>query len=340
LRRWCAGAGLVTTARITHATPAGFGSAVLGRGDEDGIAPQYRELGIDVLLGGGLPHFEEEKRKDGLDLLARYRADGYRVVKRREGLMEAGAAERVLGLFADGHLPYELDRLHGGRLQRLVPSLAEMTRVGLEVLDRKPGGFVMQVEGARVDHAGHLNDLGAILHDQVAFGEALQVGLDYALGRDDTLVVVCTDHGCGGPNLNGAGAGYGESGGRFGLIRTARRTFEGIAGLLNERGVGAGEGCIDIVGSSLGIELEAGERRAVGELLARVRGEGKAFTPELMMPILAPIQSGRSAVSWNGVQHTGDLVEIAAVGPGSGGLPGYLGGDEVRGWLLGAMGLV
>ena len=44
--------GLVSTATITHATPAGFAVNVSSRGEEDAIAAQYLERRVDVLLGG------------------------------------------------------------------------------------------------------------------------------------------------------------------------------------------------------------------------------------------------------------------------------------------------
>ena len=51
------GTGLVTTAEITHATPAGFAVAVKSRGDSQAIAAQYLTRNVDVLLGGGHPFF-------------------------------------------------------------------------------------------------------------------------------------------------------------------------------------------------------------------------------------------------------------------------------------------
>ena len=51
------GTGLVTTAEITHATPAGFAIAVKSRGNSQAIAAQYLDRKVDVLLGGGHPFF-------------------------------------------------------------------------------------------------------------------------------------------------------------------------------------------------------------------------------------------------------------------------------------------
>ena len=328
---------LVTTARVTHATPAGFASAVDNRGKENDIAPQYRELGVDVILGGGRPYFQADRRPDELDLMARYRADGYHVATNRQQMLEGKSAERMLGLFHDDHLPYHIDWLHCGELQQTVPTLAEMTSTAIDLLADRPEGFVMQIEAARVDHAGHLNDLGAIIHDQIAFGEALEVGLRFAMERDDTLVIITTDHGCGGPNLNGAGPGYRDSGTRFSQINKASRSFEALAARLARQDGEAGDDAADLVASSLGIDLSSGQRRDLLAGINAIKADGRLSAPRLVTP-LADLQSGACAVSWNSTAHTGDLVEIAALGAGSDALRPFIENRYIRPWILSATG--
>jgi alkaline phosphatase len=68
---------LVTTAEITHATPAGFAVAIKSRGNSDGIAKRYLDRNIEVLLGGGRPFFDPKKRKDKRDLRAEFKLAGY-----------------------------------------------------------------------------------------------------------------------------------------------------------------------------------------------------------------------------------------------------------------------
>ena len=55
--------GLVTTATVTHATPAGFAASVPKRNDENFIAPQYLDR-VDVVLGGGSGYFDKKDRPD------------------------------------------------------------------------------------------------------------------------------------------------------------------------------------------------------------------------------------------------------------------------------------
>ena len=144
--------GLVTTAEITHATPAGFAAAVKSRGDSDVIAVQYLERKIDVLLGGGRPFFSPNRRKDKRDLRGDFAKNGYTVVLDKAALEKAPLDTRLLGTFSDGHLPYTLDHRNDAKLKAAVPTIAELTTAALARLERSER-FILQVEGARIDHA-------------------------------------------------------------------------------------------------------------------------------------------------------------------------------------------
>lgn len=115
--------GLVTTTEITHATPAGFAANVRTRDHAPLIAAQYLERKIDVLLGGGRAYFDPAKRRDRRDLRAEFAAAGYTVVQDRAGLEKAPLASRLLGTFADGHLPFTLDWLGDAKRRATVPTV-------------------------------------------------------------------------------------------------------------------------------------------------------------------------------------------------------------------------
>ncbi|RKX55601.1 MAG: alkaline phosphatase, partial [Thermotoga sp.] len=117
--------GVVTTTRVTHATPAAFYAHVKNRDEEKEIARQLVEgTTIDVAFGGGMKHFSEE-------LLEKAKANGFTVVTTREELLnlDPSAVKRVLGIFARSHLSYYVD----GEDR---PSLAEMTRKAIEILSK------------------------------------------------------------------------------------------------------------------------------------------------------------------------------------------------------------
>jgi alkaline phosphatase len=210
--------GLVSTMRLSHATPAAFASHQVSRyRPESEIFDEI--LGghdIEVLLGGGaralvprgrrvselLPGIEAKldgasNREDDQDRLAQARERGYRIVAERKALArESATASKLLGLFSASHLPYVSDRRYFGL--DAVPTLPEMTRAALDVLARSKKGFFLMVEGGNIDYAGHDNDAGSMLQEILELDAAVQVGIDFQNARPETLIVVTADHGTGG----------------------------------------------------------------------------------------------------------------------------------------------
>lgn len=192
--------GLVATSRITHATPAVFSAHVPDRGQENRIARQQLNQDIEVMLGGGRRHFVPQSaagsaREDDRNLLATARDRGYTVVESGDELTQAGDG-RLLGLFSDSHMAYELDRDGTGQ-----PSLATMTEAAIDRLSTDEDGYFLMVEGSRIDHAGHGNDAAAHLHDILAFNDAVETALNTAKANENTLVLVVSDHETGGLTL-------------------------------------------------------------------------------------------------------------------------------------------
>lgn len=199
--------GLITTTRITHATPAGFYAHVDNRDNESEIADQLSKSNVEVILGGGLQYFvgkndsvptgKESKRNDDRNLLADFASQGYAFVYNGTAFQKVDAkkTEKLLGLFESSHLQYELERQSAKEMD---PSLAEMTEKAIGILSKNPKGFFLMVEGGRIDHAGHERNLSKIVPDTLAFDEAVKTALDFATQKNDTLVIVTADHECGG----------------------------------------------------------------------------------------------------------------------------------------------
>ena len=219
--------GLVTTAEITHATPAGFAVAVKSRGDSQAIAAQYLARKVDVLLGGGRPFFSPNARKDKRDLRADFTKAGYTVVLSAAELEKAPLDTKLLGTFADGHLPYTIDHRADPKLVASTPTLVQMTRAALARLERREN-FILQVEGARIDHAAHNSDAAAAIIEQIALDEALEVCLEFQRKHPDTLVVMTTDHANSNLGLNGMGGGYRNSSQRFATLGDVKMSFPEI----------------------------------------------------------------------------------------------------------------
>lgn len=306
--------GLVTTTRITHATPAGFGINMPERWMEDEIGAQYRERGYDVLLGGGARHFDPDRREDGTDLFAGFRDDGYTVARSQQDLAQWNRAGKILGAFTESHLPYALDHNHIRRHQKQVPRLPAMAEAALARLDQNDGGFLVQIEGGRVDHGAHANDTGGLIYDQIEFDKTIGRVLDFVDGRDDTLVILTTDHGNANPGVNATGDRYSESDPMFDRVADFQYTNDWVLAELDVESTT--RQIRDRVETAWGVGITNEE---AGMLQDALRGEYRAAYKKKSKPklLLGALQANYTAVNWLSGDHTSDYVELAALGPGS-----------------------
>jgi alkaline phosphatase len=216
--------GVVTTTSITHATPAAAyahtfdraheSDSRMGQGAVDAgcvdIARQLVEWpagdGFEIALGGGRANFlpattpdperpdDTGNRSDGRDLTAEWAAKSsqHRVVHTAEAFAEIdlSSGAKVLGLFEPGHMQFELDRDEdaGGE-----PSLAEMTAAAITRLSQDGDGYVLLVEGGRIDHAHHGGNARRAIEDTLAFDAAIATALRMT-DPAETLIVATADH--------------------------------------------------------------------------------------------------------------------------------------------------
>jgi len=303
--------GLVSTCRISHATPAGFAASIDHRDKEHAIVKQYLDREIDLLLGGGASKFVETL-EDGtkIDYFEKFAGKEYRIVKTLEELERLSSDEaRVLGVFSDSHIPYAIDRKNDASL-REIPSLAQMFEAALKNLDDSEGGFLLQVEGGRVDHAGHANDPGAILHEMLDFDACIPLALDYIEKNPDTLLIVTTDHGTGGCQLDGLGSGYNESGPALDRINTYRYSFEWLEKRFRTMGGF----------NALPFTLATGitpTPEQVAEMDAAIADPEVKYLTSKIAQVFADELTQTSATGWSSHNHTSENVEFLAFGPGS-----------------------
>ncbi|XP_014481614.1 PREDICTED: alkaline phosphatase, tissue-nonspecific isozyme-like isoform X2 [Dinoponera quadriceps] len=219
--------GLVTTTRVTHATPAALYAHAASRyWEDDGKVPPAartsckdiaRQLledepgrNINVVLGGGRRHFvpkvtldpeepdKEGRRLDGRNLIEewsrnyRLRSIPARYVANKEQFenVDPRKVNRLLGLFAYSHMDFDVDRNTNDTGD---PSLAEMTIKALRILARNPEGYFLFVEGGRIDHAHHYNNAYRALDETLALEEAVQAVMK-EVDLTETLLVVTADH--------------------------------------------------------------------------------------------------------------------------------------------------
>jgi alkaline phosphatase len=197
-RGWAA--GVVTTTSIPHATPAGFTAHVIGRGYYTSIADQQvKRTKAQVMLGGGSLYFlpagpGSARTDDGL--FGELEHTGYAVVGDRIGLEEAVAsgATRLFGAFAPDHMTMVASRA----IDTSEPDLPQMAQAALTVLDRDRQGFFLMIEGGRIDHGGHANNLVDVVHETLAFDDTIALVTAWARARGNVTVLVTADHECGG----------------------------------------------------------------------------------------------------------------------------------------------
>lgn len=306
--------GLVSTARITHATPAGFGVSVFNRDSEDDIATEYLTSGIDVLLGGGSRHFDPAKRKDKRDVYGDFVKKGYAVAKDRQAMKDA-KGDKLVGAFWPSHVPYMVDWNNNEEMQKQVPTLAEMAAVALDKLKDSPKGFLLQIEGGRVDHAGHANDLAAIIHDQIAFEEAVKVAVDFALKDKNTLVIITTDHATGGPSLNGDGPEYFDSTEGFMRVKKMKASYETLVPAFGKE---PGTAMVtEMIERLLGFEITGAEAKGIVDA---IKGDGPFALSHFLNwdgGTMANILGNYSKVTWTGGNHTAEHCLVSAIGPGA-----------------------
>jgi alkaline phosphatase len=245
--------GLVTTSSVTDATPASFVAHINIRACESpqtmnfetngvlidcskdqkangglgSIAEQIALSDLDVVLGGGREHFDMRAEASEMTVEEMARASGFTVLHSKKALSDANPAERLLGLFADIHLPTKLHGEAGRVAEKPEPSLLNavhwslgdvklpaamncvdnpaygetpsinlMTRKALDSLslDNKTGFFLM-IESASIDKESHVRNACGSIGELDQLDETLATVLEFAKTHPDTLVMVTADHG-------------------------------------------------------------------------------------------------------------------------------------------------
>jgi len=321
--------GCVTTVTITHATPAGFCVNSDSRNAENEIAEMYAEIGFDVMMGGGDEFFNPLKREDKKDIYSLYQQKGYQILKNRSDLKKAEKGKKVLGIFNSGALPYSIDRKNISELQH-TPSLAEMAQTAIDQMKDHKEGFVLQIEGGKVDWAAHANDISALIHDQLAFDEAVKTVIDFAEKDQNTLVIITTDHGNANP-----GTIYGSDATRnFNSISNYKFTNEYILNSIHSDF--NLQQMKDWIYETNKISLADDEAK---HLLSFYSGLEKQETgiynyKKLPFKVYSEIQKKHNSVGWISMDHSGDYVEVAVYGPGKELLPPFIKNTDLHYLML------
>ena len=215
--------GVVTTARLTHATPGAcyahtvdrdweFDGSLPPAAREGGFLDIARQLiefkhgdGLEVALGGGrslfLPETEADpedpgktgSRLDGRDLTTEWLNKpnaAYVWNKSQLSAVNPANTAHLLGLFERDHMKYETDRMTDAAGE---PSLSEMTGKAIDILAKNPTGFFLMVESGRIDHAHHAGNAYRALADTIELSNAVKVAQEKT-DPQNTLIIVTADH--------------------------------------------------------------------------------------------------------------------------------------------------
>lgn len=184
--------GVVVTSEIQHATPAAFYAHALHRGDYLTISNQLVTSGLDVAFGGGREAMAEPAA-DGFSPIDRLREGGCPVVE-QWAQMDTITRGRVVGLFAEGHMPSMLE----GRQDYLPKATAKALEILSNNAEERDRGFVLMVEGSQIDMQSHGNNAEGVLAETRDFAAAVAEAMRFADEHPGTLVVVTADHETGG----------------------------------------------------------------------------------------------------------------------------------------------
>lgn len=305
--------GCVTTVPVTHATPAGFCVNSKSRNSQPEIAEKYLRFKLDIIMGGGQSYFDPNLREDKKDLYTLYKNVGYQVIKSRSEMLAITHEKPVLGVFSEDGLPYSIDRRNMNESEQKTPTLAEMTQKAIECMKNHKNGFVLQVEAGKVDWAAHANCIAGLIHDQIAFDEAIDVALKYAENDKETLVIITTDHGNANPGII-----YGKhANNNFDSIQNYKHTNEWILNGINPTSTLSQ--IIERVEYANGFNLTQDEAQTLLNYYKNLEKDEDGLYNYRKLPykVFSEMQKSRNSVGWISMDHSADYVEIAMYGPGS-----------------------
>eukprot|EP00002_Diphylleia_rotans_P011195 TRINITY_DN2219_c0_g1_i9.p1 TRINITY_DN2219_c0_g1~~TRINITY_DN2219_c0_g1_i9.p1 ORF type:complete len:324 (-),score=80.64 TRINITY_DN2219_c0_g1_i9:55-1026(-) len=284
---------------------AAFSAHVPDRNMEEEIAQQQVSHKIDVLFGGGAKFYKPSLRSDGHDLIQEAKSIyGAQFVDSTVDLKKIMKTP-VLGLFADDHIAYDIDR------QSATPSLLEMVQKAIELLNQdNQNGFFLLIEGSRIDHAGHLNDPVGHSSEIVMYDRVVEAVLEFARADGNTLMISVADHETGGlslgrANTKGKYAWYPEE------ISKAKHSTEWMF----DEAIKNHTDPVLVFEDNTGISLSAEEKSELQQLFESVK-TGKQ-PPSAYQMWMGQKISSQALLSWTTGMHTGVDVNIYAYGPNS-----------------------
>ncbi len=225
--------GVITTVQFSHSTPAGFVAHNPDRDNYEQIAREMLlESAVDCIMGCGHPFYDDDGKLEqkpnsfkyvggkstwdslvvgtaGADADADGVNDSWTVIQTRaefQAIADGNTPKRLCGI-PQVHKTLQQARSGDAKadpyvvpLTKTVPTLEEMTKAAVNVLDDDPDGFFIMIEGGAVDWASHGNQSGRMLEEQIDFDKAVNAVMEW-VGKnsnwDESILIVTADHECG-----------------------------------------------------------------------------------------------------------------------------------------------
>ena len=173
--------GIVTTALITDATPAAFSAHSTSRKNTDKIIKDQISFSPEVLFGGYNKNFS----------MNLFRNTSIKVITDKREFSNIGDEKSIFGLF-------NYDDIANNVANEKSPTLLEMTKMSIEILEKNDNGFFLMVEGAQIDKKSHNNDIVGMIEHTKELDDTIRYIKDYVNNHGDTLLIVTADHETGG----------------------------------------------------------------------------------------------------------------------------------------------
>ncbi|MBC9913129.1 alkaline phosphatase [Chitinophaga varians] len=195
--------GVIVTEEITGATPAGFYGHTPDRDNTQILHQQLISSKLQLAVGGGKEDFARDVKGDLRQTLAQ---SGIRFYDDLNA-WDAATQGRTLVVLSDK----TVTSMRDGRGSYLKDALKK----ALQQLNASGKGFFLMVEGSRIDHGGHHNDLDYLVREMLDFDDTIGEALRFADKDKQTTIIVTADHETGGLALMDGSIANGTLRGHF-----------------------------------------------------------------------------------------------------------------------------
>ncbi|WP_027722344.1 alkaline phosphatase [Maridesulfovibrio zosterae] len=360
--------GIVTTTRLTHATPAAFSAHNTDRNAADAIAIDQANSDFDFFAGGGYRYFVaknnkkglKSKRKDDKDVVKMFADKGYTLFvgdSTRDAFRSytPKKGDKVFAALAYSHIPYEIARRNSNLKENKIPALSEMTAKAVDSLAAQDKPFFLMVEGGRIDHAAHAHDAASTILDTLAMDAAVKVAYDfYKKHPEETLIVTAADHETGGVGLGISMDSKGYFLNLKALEKVSVSAEDNLNGFYNKlakkesnlekrhaafiKYIESKWGLTDRTESENKVLTDAMNVQDKNQSLPKAEkvSYGYSYTPTMVA--VTDLVSQRSRVFWTSFVHTGTFIPASAIGVGAQNFNGFIDNTDIPTRIAAAIG--